>query len=178
MFTIFFLCFVLPAISGNNNFEILITINQSKAFINDIDSLSSNQSLIYLLYTYVEPYQLVKLNTSTMLPISRCILPYHYNDTMFREDFFLLSFTDDLMFVGYVQDLFRPEGATYLQGIDLRSMTINENVKQIFPFANFTEFIWAQSIPSRNKILVNLWQWYVDKCFYTNHCFSKGFNDE
>jgi hypothetical protein len=161
MFTVYFFCFLLPLISAKNNFQILITVNELNSFINDINGLSSNHTLIYLLYTYVEPYQLVKLNTSTMFPISRCILPYHYNDTIFREDFFLLPFTDDLMFIGYVQNAFKSEGATYLQGIDLQSMRINENIKQIFPFENFTKFIWTQSIPSKNKILVNLWQWYV-----------------
>jgi hypothetical protein len=41
------------------------------------------------------------------------------------------------MFVGYVENLFSLEGATCLQGINLQSMTINENVKQVFPFKTF-----------------------------------------
>ena len=96
-----------------------------------------------------------------MFPISRCILPYHYNDTKFRQDFFLLPFNDDLIFVGFIQNADKPDGATYLQGIDLQSMTVSENIKQIFPFQTFTKFVWTQSIPTKNKILVNLWQWYV-----------------
>lgn len=96
-----------------------------------------------------------------MLSISRCILPYHYNDTIFRQDFFLLPFTDDFIFIGFIQDEYNLEGGTYLQEIDLRSMTINLNIQQIFPFKTFTKFTWAQPIPSKNKILVNMWQWYA-----------------
>ncbi|CAF1336407.1 unnamed protein product [Rotaria sordida] len=123
--------------------------------------LSSNHTLIYLLYTYTEPYQLVKLNTSTLHPLARAILPFHYNDTTFRQDFFLLTFSDDQLFVGYVEDLGRPEAATWLQAIDLRSMTINNNLKQGFPFKQFTGFPLFQAISNQQKIIVNLWQWSV-----------------
>jgi hypothetical protein len=164
MLKLCFCAFLLTYISATANpdeFKILITVRESTSFINDIDALSSNHTLIYLLYTYDEPYQLVKLNTSTLRSISSCILPFHYNDTEFRQDFFLLAFTDNLLFVGYTQDEGKPEEATWLQAIDLASMTINKTVSQIFPAKQFTKFTWFQPIPQRNKILVNLWQWYV-----------------
>lgn len=152
----------LTYISAQNNsdkFKILITVSESKSFINDIDGLSSNHTLIYLLYTYSEPYQLVKLNTSTLHQISNAILPFHYNDTTFRQDFFLLTFSDDQLFVGYVQDQGKPNAATCLQAIDLRSMTIIDNLKQEFSFKQFTGFPLFQPISNQNKVIVNLWQW-------------------
>lgn len=154
--------FLLSCISAENNserFQILITVSESKSFINDIDGLSSNHTLIYLLYTYSEPYELVKLNTSTLHRLSSAILPFHYNDTTFREDFFLLRFSDDQLFVGYEQDQGKPEAATWLQAIDLRSMKIIENLKQEFPFKQFTSFPLFQAISNQNKVIVNLCQW-------------------
>ncbi|CAF1093693.1 unnamed protein product [Adineta steineri] len=161
MLTIIFFYFLVSLISAKSNFEILITVNESTSYIDDINGLSTNRTFIYLLYTYTEPYQLVKLNTSTMLPISQCILPYHYNDTIGRQLFFLLPYTDDLMFVGFIQNLYKPEGFSYLQGIDLQSMTVNENINQTFPFQTFTKFVWFQSIPEKKKILANFWQWDI-----------------
>ncbi|CAF3740958.1 unnamed protein product [Rotaria sp. Silwood1] len=158
-----FLCILfLSLISAEINsdkFKILITVRESKSFINDIDGLSSNHTLIYLLYTYTEPYQLVKLNTSTLHPLAHAILPFHYNDTTFRQDFFLLTFSNDELFVGHVEDLGRPDAATWLQAIDLRSMTINDNLKQGFPFKQFTGFPLFQAISNRQKIIINLCQW-------------------
>ena len=149
----------ISAQRNSDKFKILITVSESKSFINDIDGLSSNHTLVYLLYTYSEPYQLVKLNTSTLYQISNAILPFHYNDTTFRQDFFLLTFSDDQLFVGYIQDEGKPEAATWLQAIDLRSMTIVPNLKQEFPFQQFTGFPLFQAISNQNKIIVNLWQW-------------------
>ncbi|CAF5097755.1 unnamed protein product, partial [Rotaria sp. Silwood1] len=93
--------------------------------------------------------------------LAHAILPFHYNDTTFRQDFFLLTFSDDQLFVGYVEDLGRPDAATWLQAIDLRSMTINDNLKQGFPFKQFTGFPLFQAISNRQKIIVNLCQWFV-----------------
>ncbi|CAF3336718.1 unnamed protein product [Rotaria sp. Silwood2] len=157
---ILFLSYISAEINSNK-FKILITVRESKSFINDIDGLSSNHTLIYLLYTYTEPYQLVKLNTSTLHPLSSAILPFHYNDTTFRQDFFLLTFSDDQIFVGYVQDEGKPAAGTWLQAIDLRSMTINENLKQDFSFKQFSGFPLFQAISNQQKIIVNLWQWSV-----------------
>ncbi|CAF1365191.1 unnamed protein product [Adineta ricciae] len=162
------LCSLISTSFANNNFEILITVNESTSYINDIGGLSSNRTFIYLLYTYEGPYQLVKLNTSTMLPAGRCILPYHYNDTIWRQQFFLVPFTDDFLFVGFIENPYKPEGGTFLQGIDLRSMTINENMQRLFSFQTFTKFVWIQAIPEKNKIIANLWQWDL-----TNNELSK-----
>jgi hypothetical protein len=151
----------LTYISAQNNsdkFKILITVSESKSFINDIDGLSSNHTLIYLLYTYSKPYQLVKLNTSTLYRISNAILPFHYNDTIFRQEFFLLRFSEDQLFLGYVQNKGKSEAVKRLQAIDLRSMTIVDNLKQEFSFKQFTSFPLFQAISNQNKVIVNLWQ--------------------
>lgn len=152
----------LTHISAKNHtdkFKILVTAKESKSFINDIGGLSSNDTLIYLLYTYSEPYRLVKLNTSNLHSISTAILPYHYNDTIFRQDFFLLPFSDNQLFVGYVQDLGKSDAATWLQAIDLKSMSLDMTQVQSFPFKQFTGFPLFQAVPNRNKIIINLMQW-------------------
>lgn len=159
LFCVLFLSYI-SAQSNSDKFKILITVSESKRFINDIDGLSLNHTLIYVLYTYSEPYQSVKLNTSTLHKISNAILPFHYNDTTFRQDFFLLPFSDDQLFVGYIQSEGKPEAATWLQAIDLRSMAVVDNLKQGFSFQQFTGFPLFQAISNQNKVIVNLWQCY------------------
>ena len=121
--------------------------------------LCSINTLIHLLYTYSEPYRLVKLNISTLHAISNAILPFHYNDTTFRQEFFLLRFSDDQIFISYTEDEGKPTVATWLQTVDLRSMKIVENLKQNFSHKQFTDFPLVQAISNQNKIIVNLWQW-------------------
>ncbi|CAF1374938.1 unnamed protein product, partial [Didymodactylos carnosus] len=147
----------ISAPSLDYTFKILIRVNESTYFINDIDGLSTNNSFIYLLEVYDEPYQLVKLNTNTMKSISNCVLPLHYNDTHFTEMFFILPFNDELLFIGYTIDLGTSNSAYILWGIDLTSMILTR-FKQTFSYKQWSNYAFFQAIPTQNKIIINLSQ--------------------